>query len=111
MREHYEGPIVIEVRHKSWSAEPARNLLDHYRLDPVLADPAPVWKPEDLEHAAYVRLHGSPQMYYSRYDIVEVARYAGLLAPDGWCVFDNTASGAALANALEMKDLIEITAG
>ncbi|CUX68005.1 conserved hypothetical protein [Agrobacterium tumefaciens str. Kerr 14] len=47
-----------------------------------------------------MRLHGKPKIYYSSYTDEEISAFSKLIAPDGWCVFDNTASGAALENAL-----------
>jgi uncharacterized protein YecE (DUF72 family) len=47
-------------------------------------------------------------MYYSSYAderLVEIADDLAARAPAGaWCVFDNTASGAALGNALAVRD-------
>ena len=56
---------------------------------------------------AYYRLHGAPRMYYSAYDCAFVAELTaqmrGAAAKEVWCIFDNTASGAATANALAMQ--------
>ncbi len=52
---------------------------------------------------AYHRLHGSPRMYYSAYDARALASLAERLRAStepAWCIFDNTAFGAATANAL-----------
>jgi uncharacterized protein YecE (DUF72 family) len=59
----------------------------------------------------YIRLHGSPRTYWSRYDAAYIARLADRLrctppAVDAWCVFDNTAAGAALENAIELGALL-----
>lgn len=100
------GPIVIEVRHKSWASAEALDLLKTYAIDRVLADPAPVWPAEDFETPPkYVRLHGKPKIYYSSYTDDEIRSFSDLLTPDGWCVFDNTASGAAIENALTMLEM------
>jgi uncharacterized protein YecE (DUF72 family) len=105
MRDADNGPIVIEVRHKSWASGEALHLLKTYAIDRVLADPAAVWPAEDFERPPkYVRLHGKPKIYYSSYTDEEIRSFSKLLAPDGWCVFDNTASGAAIENALTMLD-------
>jgi uncharacterized protein YecE (DUF72 family) len=86
------------------SAE-ALHLLKTYAIDRVFADPAAVWPAEDFERPPkYVRLHGKPKIYYSSYTDEEIRSFSKLLAPDGWCVFDNTASGAAIENALTMLD-------
>lgn len=103
MQDADDGPIVIEVRHKSWASAEALDLLKSYAIDRVLADPAPAWPAEDFDTPAkYVRLHGKPKIYYSGYTDEEIRSFSKLLAPDSWCVFDNTASGAAIENALSM---------
>jgi uncharacterized protein YecE (DUF72 family) len=53
----------------------------------------------------YFRLHGSPKVYYSDYPTDHLDALAGKLpaaakVAEVWCVFDNTAEGAATANAL-----------
>ncbi|MCF1470056.1 DUF72 domain-containing protein [Agrobacterium vitis] len=107
MRDADSGRIVIEVRHKSWTSAEATDLLKTYEIDRVLADPAPVWPLEDFKEApCYVRLHGKPKIYYSSYKDDDISSFSKLLAPDSWCVFDNTASGAAIENALKMKGLM-----
>jgi uncharacterized protein YecE (DUF72 family) len=58
---------------------------------------------------AYFRLHGSPRMYWSRYDepyIRALADTAQTLEAtmEVWYVFDNTAAGAAIENAWELRE-------
>lgn len=55
----------------------------------------------------YHRWHGSPRVYWSRYEPQWIEERAQALGEwpgeaDAWCIFDNTASGAALGNALEL---------
>jgi uncharacterized protein YecE (DUF72 family) len=50
-------------------------------------------------------------MYWSRYDARYLSRLAMLVrqvseSVDVWCVFDNTATGAALENAWELQQLL-----
>jgi uncharacterized protein YecE (DUF72 family) len=76
----------------------------------VAADPAVV--PEATEAdgwggLVYYRLHGSPEMYYSAYsadylDALALAVAQRARSAAVWCVFDNTALGAATANALDL---------
>ena len=59
----------------------------------------------------YYRLHGAPRKYWSRYDAAFIARLASALRAaaahsDVWCIFDNTASGAATENAWELQALV-----
>lgn len=106
IRDADDGSIVIEVRHKSWASAEALDLLKSYAIDRVLADPAPVWPAEDFDKPPkYVRLHGKPKIYYSGYTDEEIRSFSDLLALDSWCVFDNTASGAAIENALTMLEM------
>ena len=105
MRDADPGLIVIEVRHKSWASNAATDLLKAYSIDRVLADPALVWPAADFQDKPrYVRLHGKPKIYHSSYADQEIWSFLEHLAPDGWCVFDNTASGAAIENALTMLE-------
>lgn len=102
------GSSVCEPRHPSWFATEADELLAEYRIARVVADPAPVPAASDpggWHGLAYYRLHGSPRVYWSSYSpnaIAQWRRSADLRRDAGetWVIFDNTASGAALANAL-----------
>jgi uncharacterized protein YecE (DUF72 family) len=75
----------------------------------VAADPAKVpaaAEPGGWPGLVYHRLHGSPRMYYSPYEDAALDALAASLtsaAADAWCVFDNTASGAAAADALRLR--------
>ena len=61
----------------------------------------------------YWRLHGSPRIYHSEYRVLWLERLASDMysaSLDGaptWCVFDNTASGAALGNAMSLQQLLQ----
>jgi uncharacterized protein YecE (DUF72 family) len=48
-------------------------------------------------------LHGAPRVYYSAYDSAFLSTLAAALrgsaAEEVWCIFDNTASGAATGSA------------
>jgi uncharacterized protein YecE (DUF72 family) len=53
-------------------------------------------------------MHGSPRIYYSSYapaviDALHTAIVAETTVEDTWCIFDNTAMGAATANALDLR--------
>ncbi|TCV50337.1 DUF72 domain-containing protein [Agrobacterium tumefaciens] len=110
MREVFPGMLVVEPRHTSWATPPAEEVLTRYAVDRVLADPAPVWPASDFsEPPRYVRLHGAPRMYYSDYSAEEIRSFEKRLSAGSWCVFDNTASGAAIQNALAMLDCGVVT--
>jgi uncharacterized protein YecE (DUF72 family) len=49
-------------------------------------------------------LHGTTQINHSSYDDADIRRIADQFGAESWCVFDNTASGAAIESALVMRD-------
>ncbi|HXF96925.1 MAG TPA: DUF72 domain-containing protein, partial [Gemmatimonadales bacterium] len=57
----------------------------------------------------YFRLHGAPRRYYSAYSDEFLDRLADRIRglpgrPTVWCVFDNTAAGEAVGNALGLLE-------
>ena len=109
-RQRYVGRIACEPRNPTWFAPAADALLDSFAVARVAADPVVAGglaKPGGSRAFTYLRMHGSPRMYYSSYDPVELSAIATVVrastAPH-WCIFDNTASGAAIANALTLLD-------
>lgn len=115
----HDGPLVCEPRHPSWFSAAANDMLCAYRIARVAADPAVVpcaIVPGGCARLAYFRLHGSPRMYWSRYDADNLAALAGTIqgisaTSEVWCVFDNTAAGAALDNAWDLRDLLSAESG
>lgn len=104
-------PAVCEPRHATWFTPEVDALLDAWRIARVAADPARVpaaAEPGGWRGLAYYRLHGSPRTYYSSYTDAYLdgvaARIRGDVAAgrEAWCIFDNTASGAATQNALDL---------
>jgi uncharacterized protein YecE (DUF72 family) len=104
-------PVACEPRHASWFTPDVSDWLAKRRVARVAADPAPVpgaGEPAGWKGLAYYRWHGSPRIYYSDYDVAALAALGKRLEAQRqrgvpvWCIFDNTASGAALGNALAM---------
>jgi uncharacterized protein YecE (DUF72 family) len=117
LREKFAGDAVCEPRHASWFAMPADDMLKQHRIARVAADPAPApeaARPGGWSGLAYYRLHGSPRMYYSEYGDAYLAAVAreltGMAGAKRWCIFDNTARGAAVINALRMRELLDPSA-
>jgi uncharacterized protein YecE (DUF72 family) len=108
----YDGPLVCEPRHATWFSSGVTSLLERYEVSRVAADPPPVpdaTTPAGSSRVVYFRLHGSPRTYWSRYGENAITTLAGTIAgmssPEQvWCVFDNTASGAAIENACELRE-------
>ena len=110
-RNLYSGPAACEPRHPSWFDAKVGSMLKAYRISRVIADPAPApdaSRPGGFNGLLYIRLHGSPRMYYSSYTAQKLDEIAATLSDSAaehrWCVFDNTASGAALENALDLRE-------
>ena len=116
VRERYAGEVACEPRHASWLERDADALLLRQRIARVAADPARdphASVPGGFAAIRYFRLHGSPRMYYSSYSTEWLAALAHTLDAElaqgrtVWCMFDNTVTGAAMANALEVRRLLE----
>jgi len=116
LRKRFAGALALEPRHASWFTPEADALLIAHEVARVLADPvrheAGHW-PGGWPRRVYLRLHGSPRMYYSSYETTLLRALADRILQaqaDGaevWCMFDNTASGAAAGDALQLKRLLE----
>ena len=111
LRERFASQIVCEPRHPSWFTAEADGMLCAARVARVAADPAPVpaaREPGGWREFAYFRQHGSPVIYRSAYQPDHLAALAATLSAHAargvpaWCIFDNTASGAALGNGLDL---------
>jgi uncharacterized protein YecE (DUF72 family) len=110
LRNVHDGYVVVEPRHRSWFDSEADWLLQTFRVGRVAADPACVasgLRPGGWPGIAYYRLHGSPRTYYSSYEEAYLNALALEMTAQAetrpvWCIFDNTASGAAAGNALSL---------
>jgi uncharacterized protein YecE (DUF72 family) len=101
--------IACEPRHVSWSAAEADACLAEHRVARVAADPVLVpdgERPAGWDGFAYHRLHGAPRIYHSAYGAPRLEALAESLRDGAWCIFDNTASGAATGNALTVRDMV-----
>jgi uncharacterized protein YecE (DUF72 family) len=115
LRTRFDGGVVCEPRHPDWFTVRAEDLLMAFRISRVAADPPVVSAaavPGGWNGLAYFRLHGFQRVYYSKYrpDQIEwIAQRLGGLRSDQpvWCIFDNTAAGAATANALALQERVE----
>lgn len=113
LRARWDRHIACEPRHPSWFEGEADALLESLRVARVAADPARVpaaAEPGGWRGLAYYRLHGSPAVYRSSYDDGRLEGYAARIAAETgpvWCIFDNTASGAATRDALKLKGLLQ----
>jgi len=113
LRGLYSASVVLEPRHPTWFTQEVDQLLRNYEIARVAADP--VITPEASEPGGnksliYYRLHGSPHTYYSAYSETYLANLAAAILSlsdtEVWCIFDNTAVGAAIEDAQTLQQLL-----
>jgi uncharacterized protein YecE (DUF72 family) len=114
LRDRFAGAVVCEPRHESWFDAAPETALRSHRIARAAVDPAPhplAATPGGWAAWTYWRLHGSPRIYYSPYGEEALTALAARLAArsdaETWCVFDNTALGAAVENAARFRVLAE----
>jgi uncharacterized protein YecE (DUF72 family) len=116
IRRQFTGGVVCEPRHPSWFIPEAEQMLAQYQIARAAADPAVLPEaslPGGWGGLVYYRLHGSPQMYYSSYSEQDLDTLAGNLLQlsqgesQVWCILDNTAQGAAIANGLYLLERLQ----
>ncbi len=122
VRERFAGAVVCEPRHPSWHSPAATAMLHEWHVGRVAADPpriAPIEAPggwlgqagDGSGTTIYYRLHGRPRIYWSNYDETALEEWAQRVRgwpddADVWCIFDNTAAGAATMNALSLRQVV-----
>jgi uncharacterized protein YecE (DUF72 family) len=102
--------IACEGRHASWFGDDATALMRERGITRVMADPPAGQSGPHVQTstAAYIRLHGAPRVYYSAYSDEFLGQLAARIVDetsagkDVWCIFDNTAAGQAVPNALDL---------
>jgi uncharacterized protein YecE (DUF72 family) len=110
--------VACEPRHASWFEPAVDAVWQRYAIARVAADPARMpeaARPGGAGTAArwsYWRWHGSPRIYYSRYDdaalepLARALRERGRARTPAWCILDNTAHGHAMDDAARLQDLL-----
>jgi uncharacterized protein YecE (DUF72 family) len=113
LRSRHAGPVVCEPRHPSWTSTIATRAFEASRIARVAADPpraAGLEAPGGWSGIVYYRWHGSPRAYFSPYseaDIDRLAQAIQLRPVETWCIFDNTGSGSAAGNALDLASRLD----
>lgn len=111
LRSRHDGPVVCEPRHATWTTSSAETLLQKFRIARVAADPpraAGLEAPGGWPGVVYYRWHGSPRPYFSPYSLEQLRALAVKLVTgtEAWCIFDNTGSGSAAGNAVDLRELL-----
>src|SRR3954468_8339270 len=104
----------VEVRHESFETPEFVRMLERHRIAFVLADTPNPWPKYEGVTAdfTYMRLHGSTELYNSRYTHEELARWAAMMrgwaqsSRDVYCYFDNTDKLHAPDNAQELMEML-----
>jgi uncharacterized protein YecE (DUF72 family) len=114
VRRLYAGTVVCEPRHATWTSAAAARMLVEFKVARVAADPsrAPgLDRPAGWSGLVYYRWHGSPRPYFSPYSadtLAQLANAIGAHRVETWCIFDNTGSGSAAGNALDLMMLASV---
>lgn len=112
LRRVHAGPVACEPRHASWFSGEVSRSLREFAIARVAADPARSPRaalPAGDRRWTYLRLHGSPRMYYDAYAPEVIERLAARLqrwraaGSQCWCIFDNTAHGHAAGDAMALQ--------
>ncbi|WP_461210959.1 DUF72 domain-containing protein [Desulfocurvus sp. DL9XJH121] len=114
LREHFpHTPQVMEFRHPTWFTDETRDVLEKHRVANCISDSG-TWPRWDAVCAnlAYLRLHGSPQTYYSAYDeefledlAVRITAW-NMAGTDVQVYFDNTAEQRAPGDAMRLLGML-----
>jgi uncharacterized protein YecE (DUF72 family) len=104
---------VFEFRHTSWFDDKVFDLLRRYNISFCIYDMpdfnTPVMATSDL---AYIRFHGSRQLYGSCYSEKELEGWAKkiteLESRVVFAYFNNDAEGFAIRNAMTLKNLLRV---
>ncbi|MBD3582716.1 DUF72 domain-containing protein [Flavobacterium sp. D33] len=101
-------PNVVEFRHKSWWRDDVSDALE--KNNTAFCTPSYPGLPDDViitRDIAYIRLHGTPKLFYSSYAKDDLMRFLAqaATAKTVFIYFNNTASAAGIENALLVKSL------
>ena len=118
LRERFPCMLALEGRHRTWFGDAATELLREHGITRVIADPAAGQPGPHVPttDATYIRLHGAPRIYYSAYPpeaLADVEAQIVRMAKSGvplWCIFDNTAEGHSVPNALDVLRAVRAAA-
>jgi uncharacterized protein YecE (DUF72 family) len=116
LRRQHRGHIACEPRHASWFDGAADRALAAQKIARIGADPAlhpGAGLPDGWSGLVYMRLHGSPETYRSKYGAEMIAAVHETVgarcgeAEEAWVIFDNTMLGHAFFDALALKARID----
>ncbi len=113
LRELHQGAVALEPRNASWFTAAVNQMLRSFEIARVMADPPAgsevAGRPGGWSGLRYFRLHGAPRKYWSAYEeefLRTLSAQVRAKDTETWVVFDNTAGGEALGNALRLLELL-----
>lgn len=104
-------PIALEIRNKNLLKKEVYNFLKKEKIIFVISD-SPRWPTDIIKttDVVYVRFHGKPKLFASKYSKEELKEYADkikkLKPKILFAYFNNDFEGYAIEDAKEFKDLI-----
>lgn len=111
-----EKPLryALEPRSAGFGTDQALEILKENNVALVMADTAGRYPQFDEVTAdfVYIRLHGSPRMYFSNYSEATLSNWAEKIRTwrasglSTWCYFDNTGAGHAPYNAQSLAKMV-----
>ncbi len=105
--------IAFEPRNETWLSDDIYAIMEEHNCALVISD-TPEWPTEERLTAnfGYIRLHGPDGLYSSRYSSEQLQEWADKInrwheqLDHVYVYFNNDAYGHAIANALELKELV-----
>jgi uncharacterized protein YecE (DUF72 family) len=106
--------VAFEFRDRTWFDPRVLDLLRDRDAAFCIWELAGELSPREVTtDLVYIRLHGPGDAYEGRYDRQTLAGWAGACSSwaasgrDVWCFFDNDQKGFAVANAIELREMLE----
>ena len=105
--------VAFEFRHETWCADEIYRIMKKHDAAWVIADSPRYPKAEVVtSDFIYIRMHGSEELFSSRYSIEEIKNQAGRIKTwssngfDIYTYFNNDYHGYAIENARELLELL-----
>jgi uncharacterized protein YecE (DUF72 family) len=116
LRKKYPAqPFALEVRHKSWFAQEAIELMEEYQISFVISSGGKRFPGLEIAttDTVYFRLHGDEKLYSSSYSDEKLEKYAFMIKDwlmdekQIWVFFNNTILGHAITDSQRLYQMIE----
>ena len=107
---------ILEFRNKTWFDQEVAHKMEEYEIIGNCISDSPKWPMWEItiSNVAYIRLHGHKVLYHSKYSENELKEWAEKIknwskeGKEVFVFFDNTDSGAAPYDAMELKRILSL---